>query len=187
MLNRPRLIIGISGSSGIIYGIRLLEVLRELAIETHLVVSKAGQLTRSYETDLSLEALKAMADVYHPVNDIAASIASGSFKTTGMIIAPCSMNTLGQIAQGSCSNLLTRAADVVLKERRRLVLVARETPLHLGHLQNMVKVTEYGGIICPPVPAFYNQPETIEDIVNDTVGRVLDLFDLESGLVKRWE
>lgn len=187
MQARSRLVIGISGSSGIIYGIRLLEVLRSLSIETHLVVSKAGQLTRSYETDLSLDALKDLADVYHPVNNIAASIASGSFKTLGMIVAPCSMNTLGQIAQGSCANLLTRAADVVLKERRRLVLLPRETPLHLGHLQNMVKITEYGGIICPPVPAFYNKPLTIEDIINDTVGRVLDLFDLESGLVKRWE
>lgn len=186
-MQKPRLIIGISGSSGIIYGIRFLEILPKLGIETHLVVSKAGQLTRSYETNLSLEELKSMADVYHPINNIAASIASGSFKTLGMIVAPCSMNTLGQIAQGSCTNLLTRAADVVLKERRRLVLLPRETPLHLGHLQNMVAVTQFGGIICPPVPAFYNKPETIDDIVNDTVGRVLDLFDLESGLVKRWE
>lgn len=185
-MSNPRIIIGISGSSGIMYGIRLLEVLRSLNVETHLVVSKAGQLTRAYETSLSLAELKALATVYHPCNDIAASISSGSFKTMGMIIAPCSMKSLGEIASGVTSNLLTRAADVVLKERRRLVLMPRETPLHLGHLQNMVSVTQMGGIICPPVPAFYNKPETIMDLVDDTVGRVLDLFDLESGLVRRW-
>ncbi len=185
-MTQPRLIIGITGSSGIIYGIRLLEVLRDLDIETHLVVSKAGQLTRAYETDLSAAALKALASVYHPCTDITASIASGSFKTMGMIVAPCSMNSLGEIACGVTSNLLTRAADVVLKERRRLVLMPRETPLHLGHLQNMVSVTQMGGIICPPVPAFYNKPESIMDLVNDTVGRVLDLFGLECGLVRRW-
>lgn len=185
-MNNPRIIIGISGSSGIIYGIRLLEELRLLNIETHLVVSKAGQMTRAYETNLTAADLKLLATVYHPCNDIAASIASGSFKTMGMIVAPCSMNTLGEIASGVTSNLLTRAADVVLKERRRLVLMPRETPLHLGHLQNMMHVTQMGGIICPPVPAFYNKPETIADIVDDTVGRVLDLFDLESGLVRRW-
>ncbi len=185
-MNNPRLIIGISGSSGIIYGIRLLEVLRSMQIETHLVVSKAGQLTRAYETHLSATELKSLAAVYHRCTDIAASIASGSFKTMGMIIAPCSMKSLGEIAHGITSNLLTRAADVVLKERRRLVLMPRESPLHLGHLQNMVSVTQMGGIICPPVPAFYNKPETIMDMVDDTVGRVLDLFDLESGLVRRW-
>ena len=186
MNHKPRLIIGISGSSGIIYGIRLLQVLQKLAIETHLVVSKAGQLTRAYETDISAAELKAMADVYHPCTDITASIASGSFKTLGMIIAPCSMKTLGEIAHGISSTLLTRAADVVLKERRKLVLLPRETPLHLTHLNNMVTITQMGGIICPPVPAFYNKPQSIEDLVNDTVGRVLDLFDLESGLVNRW-
>ncbi|MCL9682985.1 UbiX family flavin prenyltransferase [Legionella maioricensis] len=186
MTQNPRLIIGISGSSGIIYGIRLLQVLRKLAIETHLVVSKAAQLTRTYETQFSAAQLKALADVYHPCMDIAASIASGSFKTMGMIIAPCSMNTLGEIAHGISSTLLTRAADVVLKERRKLVLLPREAPLHLGHLNNMVALTQMGGIIYPPVPAFYNNPQSIEDIVDDTVGRVLDLFDLESGLVKRW-
>ena len=185
-MSNPRLIIGISGSSGIIYGIRLLETLRTLSIETHLVVSKAGQLTRAYETELSASELKTLADVYHPYNDIAAPIASGSFKTLGMIIAPCSMKTLGEIASGVTNNLLSRAADVVLKERRRLVLMPRETPLHLGHLQNMLQITQMGGIICPPVPAFYNKPQSIMDLVNDTVGRVLDLFDLESGLVRRW-
>lgn len=185
-MRNPRLIIGISGSSGIIYGIRLLEVLRSIQVETHLVVSKAGQLTRAYETDFSLAQLKALADFYHPCTDIAASIASGSFKTMGMIVAPCSMNTLAEIAHGVANNLLTRAADVVLKERRRLVLMPRETPLHLGHLNNMVSVTQMGGIICPPVPAFYQKPETILDLVNDTVGRVLDLFDLEHGLLQRW-
>jgi 4-hydroxy-3-polyprenylbenzoate decarboxylase len=186
MANKPRLIIGISGSSGIIYGIRLLQVLRELSVETHLVISKAGQLTRSYETDMSAADLKALADFNHPCSDVGACIASGSFKTMGMIVAPCSMKTLGEIAHGISSTLLTRAADVVLKERRRLVLLPRETPLHLGHLNNMVSITQMGGIICPPVPAFYTKPQSIEDIVNDTVGRVLDLFDLESGLVKRW-
>lgn len=185
-MTQPRLIIGISGSSGIIYGIRLLQLLQTLAVETHLVVSKAAQLARVYETDMSLDELKSMAHVYHPHHDIAASIASGSFKTMGMIIAPCSMKSLGEIAQGVGGNLLTRAADVVLKERRRLVLMARESPLHLGHLQNMVTVTQMGGIIVPPVPAFYNKPETILDIVNDTVARALDLFDLGDNLVRRW-
>lgn len=186
MTNNPRLIIGISGSSGIIYGIRLLQILKNLPVETHLVVSKAGQLTRAYETELSAAELKALADVYHPCADISASIASGSFKTLGMIIAPCSMKTLGEIAHGISSNLLSRAADVVLKERRKLVLMPRETPLHLGHLNNMVSITQMGGIICPPVPAFYTKPQSIADLVDDTVGRVLDLFDLDSGLVKRW-
>lgn len=186
-MNSPRLIIGITGSSGIIYGIRLLQALQSLPIETHLIVSKAAQLTRAYETGFNKEELKELADVYHPCTDISASIASGSFKTLGMIIAPCSMKTLGEIAHSIAGNLITRAADVVLKERRRLVLMPRETPLHLGHLQNMVAITQMGGIICPPVPAFYNKPQSIDDLVNDSVGRVLDLFDLESGLVKRWK
>lgn len=183
----PRLIIGITGSSGILYGIRLLEVLKSMPVETHLVVSKAGQLTRAYETDLNLTQLKALADVYHSVTNIASPLASGSFKTMGMIIAPCSMNTLSEVAHGVSGNLLTRAADVVLKERRRLVLMPRESPLHLGHLQNMVMVTQLGGIVFPPVPAFYQQPKSIADLVDDTVGRVLDLFDLDNDLVKRWD
>lgn len=181
-----RMIVGISGSSGIIYGIRLLQVLRSLSIETHLVVTPAGQLTREYETSMSLSEMKALADVYYRYNDIAAPIASGSFKTLGMIVAPCSMKCLGEIANGIGGNLLTRAADVVLKERRRLVIMPREAPLHLGHLNNMVTVTQMGGIIFPPVPAFYQKPTSIEDLVDDTVGRVLNLFDLESGLVKPW-
>lgn len=185
-MTHPRLIIGISGSSGIIYGIRLLEALRALSIETHLVVSKAGHLTRAYETHLSATQLTDLATVYHRYHDIAAPIASGSFKTLGMIIAPCSMKTVGEIASGVTCNLLSRAADVVLKERRRLVLLPRETPLHAGHLQNMLHITQMGGIICPPVPAFYNQPQTIMDLVDDTVGRVLDLFDIDNQLVRRW-
>lgn len=182
-----RLIIGITGSSGIIYGIRLLEVLKTLPIETHLVVTKAAQLSLQYETDLSLSALKSLADVTHPIADIAAPIASGSFQTLGMIIAPCSMKSLGEIAHGIGGNLLTRAADVVLKERRRLIVLPREAPLHLVHLQNMVTLTQMGAIVFPPVPAFYQKPQGVEDIVNDTVGRVLDLFGLGEGLVQRWE
>ena len=185
-MRKPRLIIGISGSSGIIYGIRLLQVLQNMPVETHLVLSKAAQLTCTYESTLSASELKALADVSYSYQDIAAPIASGSFKTIGMIIAPCSMKTLGEVAHSIAGTLLTRAADVVLKERRRLVLMPRESPLHLGHLHNMVAVTQMGGIICPPVPAFYQQPQTIDDLINDSVGRVLDLFDLESGLVRRW-
>lgn len=181
-----RLIIGISGSSGIVYGIRLLEVLQPLPIETHLVISKAAMLTRAYETQFSLEKIKGLADFYYPVQNIGAPIASGSFKTQGMIIAPCSMKTLGEIAHGISDSLLSRAADVVLKERRRLVILPRESPLHLGHLQNMIRITEMGGIVCPPVPAFYNAPQTIQDLIDDTVGRVLDLFDIENNLVRRW-
>lgn len=185
-MNKPRLIIGITGSSGIIYGIRLLETLKSLSIETHLVVTKAAQLTRAYETDLSAASLKSLADFYYPITNIAAPIASGSFQTMGMIIAPCSMKSLAEIAHGIAGNLLTRAADVVLKERRRLVLIPRESPLHLVHLQNMLQITQMGGIVCPPVPAFYHQPQSVLELVNESVGRVLDLFDIESGLVRRW-
>lgn len=181
-----RLIIGISGSSGIIYGIQLLLALKPLDIETHLVVTKAAQLTRAHETELSYLDLKALADVtYHP-EDIAAPIASGSYQTLGMIVAPCSMNTLSEIAHSLSGNLLARAADVVLKERRRLVLMPRESPLHLGHIQNMLTVTQMGGIICPPAPAFYHKPQTILDLVQDNVGRMLDLFDIRTPLTKRW-
>ena len=185
-MTTPRLIIGISGASGIIYGIQLLKALQPMAIETHLVVTKAAQLTRAYETKLSYAELKDLADIsYHP-EDIAAPIASGSFQTLGMIVAPCSMNSLSEIAHSLSGNLLSRAADVVLKERRRLVLMPRESPLHLGHLQNMLAVTQMGGIICPPAPAFYHQPQSIETLVNDSIGRMLDLFHLDTGLSQRW-
>ncbi len=185
-MSKPRLIIGMSGATGIIYGVRLLEVLKTMPIETHLVVSKAAQLTRQYETDLGLSELKALANVYHSINDVGASIASGSLKTIGMIIAPCSMKSLGEIAHGLSGNLLTRAADVTLKERRRLIIMPRETPLSLAHLQNMTLITQMGGIIFPPVPAFYHKPQTVMDIINDHVGRILDLLGLENNLVKPW-
>lgn len=183
---KKRIIIGISGASGIIYGIRLLQFLKDCDIETHLIVSKAAQQTRAIETNLSAAELYDLADKHYSINDIAACISSGSYKTLGMIIAPCSMRTLADIASGSTSNLLTRAADVVLKERRRLILMIRESPLHLGHLKNMVSITEMGAIIAPPVPAFYNNPKTIDDLVNHSVGRVLDLLDIDVGIVRRW-
>ncbi len=186
MTNPSRLIIGISGASGIIYGVRLLELLKATDIETHLVVSKTAETTRSIEVKLTAKQLHDLADVYYPIGDLGAAISSGSYKTLGMIIAPCSMRTLAEIATGVTGNLLTRAADVVLKERKRLVLMVRETPLHAGHLENMLKVTQLGGIIAPPVPAFYNQPQTLDDIVNHSIGRVLDLFDIDTRLVKRW-
>jgi len=185
--NRPRrLIVGVTGASGAIYGVRLLQALRETDVETHLVMSRSAEVTIAYETDFKVAEIHALADVVYPANDIGAAISSGSFKTMGMALAPCSMRSLGEIASGVTSSLVTRAADVVLKERRRLVLLARETPLHLGHLRAMVSVTEMGGIIMPPVPSFYTMPETVQDIVDHTVGRLLDLFDVEVGLVKRW-
>lgn len=183
---KNRIIIGISGASGIIYGIRLLECLKEYEIETHLIVSKAAQQTRAFETKLSAAELNHLADKHYSINNIAACLASGSYQTLGMIIAPCSMRTLANIASGNSNNLLTRAADVVLKERRRLILMVRESPLHLGHLKNMVAVTEMGAIIAPPVPAFYTDPQTIDDLVNHSVGRILDLLDIDLGLVRRW-
>jgi flavin prenyltransferase len=181
-----RLIVGITGASGVIYGARLLEALQAHDIETHLVLTRAAALTISYELDQSVESIKALATRTHPIADVGAAIASGSFKTDGMIIAPCSMQTLAAIATGTCDNLLTRAADVVLKERRRLVLLVRETPLHLGHLRNMTAVTEMGAIVSPPVPAFYSRPKTIEDLVDHTIGRALDLFDIDTKNVTRW-
>jgi 4-hydroxy-3-polyprenylbenzoate decarboxylase len=180
-----RLIIGITGASGTIYGIRMLEKLRDLPIETHLVMTKAAEVTLAYETDLKVAEVHALADVVYPVIDIGAAISSGSFKTLGMVIAPCSIHSMGEIASGVTGNLLSRAADVVLKERRRLVLMLRETPLHLGHVRAMQAVTEMGGIIAPPVPAFYARPKTVDDIVNQSVARVLDLFDIEAG-AQRW-
>jgi 4-hydroxy-3-polyprenylbenzoate decarboxylase len=170
-----------------VYGIRLLELLQQTDSETHLVVSQAAAMTLRYESDLTLQELEALADVVHNNKNIAASISSGSFRTLGMVIAPCSVRSMSEIASGVTSNLLTRAADVVLKERRRLVLMVRETPLHSGHLQTMLKLSDMGAIVAPPLPAFYSQPATIDDIIDQSVGRVLDLFDIECGAVQRWE
>jgi flavin prenyltransferase len=181
-----RLIVGISGATGIIYGVRLLEELRAAGVETHLVTSRAGEMTRSYETPYSPSELRAKADASYAPGEVGAAIASGSFRTRGMVVAPCSMRTLAEIATGVTTTLLTRAADVCLKERRRVVLLVRETPLTTVHLRNMLAATEAGAIIFPPVPAFYDRPATIDDIINHTIGRVLDLFDLDSGLVHRW-
>jgi 4-hydroxy-3-polyprenylbenzoate decarboxylase len=184
---KTRLIIGISGASGAIYGIRLLEILRQHSeIETHLVLTKPGERTIVEETDYRVEDVKRLATVAHAPADIGASIASGSFVTSGMVVMPCSIRSLSAIAYGQADNLLTRAADVVLKERRKLVLVVRETPLHRGHLKSMLEATESGAIIMPPVPAFYGRPKTIDDLVLHTVGRVLDLFQVEHGLGPRW-
>jgi 4-hydroxy-3-polyprenylbenzoate decarboxylase len=186
MTEEPRLIVGISGASSVVYGIRMLEVLRDMPVETHLVMSKSAEMTIAYETDLKPAAVKALADVVYPIADIGASISSGSFRTKGMVIAPCTIRTLSEIASGVTSTLLTRAADVVLKERRRLVLMLRETPLHAGHIQSMLRVTEMGAIVAPPVPAFYTRPESLEQVIDQTVGRVLDLFEIDSGLPQRW-
>jgi 4-hydroxy-3-polyprenylbenzoate decarboxylase len=186
MSEPKRLIIGISGASGVAYGVRLLEVLRPLPVETHLIVTKSAEMTIAYELDYKMPQIRALADRVHSVQDVGAAIASGSFRTDGMIIAPCSMRTLGEIASGVTSSLLTRAADVVLKERRRLVLMVRETPLHTVHLRNMLTVSEMGAIVAPPLPAFYAAPQTIDDILDHSVGRVLDLFGIDSGTVRRW-
>jgi flavin prenyltransferase len=182
-----RIVVGISGASGIIYGIRTLEHLRKAGIETHLVMSKAAEMTLVYETDLKVKDVRAMADVYHTMTNIGASISSGSFRTLGMIIVPCSVRTMGEIATGVTSSLMSRAADVVLKERRRLVLAFRETPLHCGHLRTMAQLSDMGAIIAPVVPAFYTRPKTLDDIIDHTVGRLLDLFDIDIGVVKRWK
>lgn len=183
-----RIIIGMSGASGLIYGIRLLEVLQQADdIETHLVMTAAARLNISLETDWQADQVIAMADVVHSAKDLAASIASGSFRTDGMIVAPCSMKTLSAIVNSYADNLLTRAADVVLKERRRLVLMPRETPLHAGHCELLLKACQIGAIVAPPMPALYARPATVDDIINHSVGRILDLFDIESGLVKRWQ
>ena len=186
MSQNQRLIVGITGASGVRYGVRLLEILRDLPVESHLVLSKAAELTLAYETDLKVAEVKALADVVYPVGDVGAAISSGSFQTLGMVIAPCSVRSMSEIAAGVTSNLLTRAADVVLKERRRLVLMLRETPLHTGHLRTMLALSEMGAIIAPPVPGFYAKPESIEAMVDHTVGRVLDLFGLDAGTVRRW-
>jgi len=180
------LIVGISGASGAIYGVRLLEVLRKAGVPSHVVISKSAAITLKEEVGISVDDVRQLADVTYPIGDIGAAISSGSFRTRGMVVAPCSVRTVSDIAYGSTDNLITRAADVVLKERRRLVLLVRETPLHTGHLRSMLAVTESGAIIMPPVPAFYHRPKTIDDIVNQTVGRCLDLFDIDAGIVKRW-
>ena len=181
-----RLIVGITGASGAAYGVAALKALRAAGIETHLVISKSGQITASHELAMSLAEVTALADVVYKIGDVAAAISSGSFQTMGMLVAPCSIRTLSEIASGVTSSLLTRAADVVLKERRRLVLMVRETPLHLGHLRSMTAVTEMGAIVMPPVPAFYTRPATVDDIVRHSVGRALDLFGIGNELVSRW-
>lgn len=181
-----RIVIGITGGSGSIYGIRLLEKLKELEVETHLIISKWGETTMRVETPYSLAEVKKMATVYHENDNLAASISSGSFRVDGMIIAPCSMKSLAEIATGVTSNLITRSADVMLKERKKLILMARESPLNLIHIRNMETAAQAGAVIFPPVPAFYNKPQTIDDIVDQTIGRVLDQFDLSPDWIKRW-
>ena len=183
----PRLIVGISGASGTIYGVRILEMLRKAEIETHLVISKSAEMTLAYETDFKPKDVRALASVHYAINDIGAAISSGSFPTMGMIVAPCSIRTMSEIATGVTATLLSRAADVVLKEKRRLVLAIRETPLHAGHLRNMTLLAEIGAVVAPIVPAFYNRPRTVDDIVNHTCGRLLDLFGIDTGLVMRWK
>ena len=182
----PRLVVGISGASGVIYGIRLLTTLRRIGVESHLVVSRSAEVTLAHETDLKVADLRALADVSYAASDIGAAIASGSFRSMGMIVAPCSVRSMSEIASGVTSTLLTRAADVTLKERRPLVLMVRETPLHLGHLRTMTQLAEMGAIIAPPVPAFYSKPRSIDDLVDHAVGRALDLFGLDAGIVRRW-
>lgn len=186
MSSKNRLIVGISGASGVVFGVRMLEVLKRLEIETHLVMTKAAELTLSHETSLKAADVRALASFAYAPGDVAAPISSGSFRSLGMVVAPCSVRSMSEIATGVTTGLLTRAADVVLKERRRLVLMVRETPLHVGHLRNMLQIAEMGGVIAPPVPAFYGRPASIDDIVNHSVGRALDLFGIDTGLVQRW-
>ena len=181
-----RIIVGISGATGFQYGVTALRLLKSLGLETHLVISKGAERTRALETELAREAVTGLADVVHPIDDLGASIASGSFESIGMLVAPCSMRTLAAVAHGISDNLLTRAADVTLKERRRLVLMARETPLHLAHIRNMAAVTEMGAIVFPPVPALYQRPATVEEIVTHSVARALDLFGLREPSLPRW-
>src|ERR1700687_4089124 len=181
------LVVGISGASGAIYGVRLLEALRAKKIPAHLIISKSAVLTLKEEVGYSVDKVRSLAETTYQNADVGASISSGSFRTRGMVIVPCSIRTLSNIAYGTTDSLLSRAADVTLKERRRLVLVVREAPLHAGHLRSLLAATENGAIIMPPVPAFYHRPKTIDDIINQTVGRCLDLFDIDSGLVKRWQ
>ena len=181
-----RLIVGITGASGAIYGVRLLRLLQATDVETHLVMSRSAKITLTQELDIGIADVSVLAEVVHQVDNVGASISSGSFRTLGMVIAPCSMRSLSEIVSGVTSSLLTRAADVVLKERRRLVLIVREAPLHLGHLRSMTAATEMGAIVYPPVPAFYARPASLEQMVDHTLGRVLDLFDIETKAVSRW-
>ncbi|PJZ03679.1 aromatic acid decarboxylase [Pantoea rodasii] len=185
-MSRRRIIVGISGASGFQYGMKALQLLRDQDVEVHLVVTKGAEVTRSMETQWQRQEVVDLADEVHSISNLGASISSGSFKTLGMLVAPCSMNSLASIAHGLTSNLLTRAADVILKERRRLVLMVRETPLNLAHIRNMQSVTEMGGIIYPPVPAFYQQPQSVDEMVHHSVARALDLFDLDVANLKRW-
>jgi 4-hydroxy-3-polyprenylbenzoate decarboxylase len=182
-----RLVVGISGASAVIYGVRMLEILGKTDVETHLVMSRSAEMTLAYETDLKPKQVRALASINHAIGDIGAAISSGSFPTMGMVIVPCSIRTMSEIATGVTSTLLTRAADVALKERRRVVLAMRETPLHSGHLRNMANLSDIGAVIAPIVPAFYNKPKTVDDIINHSVGRLLDLFGIETGVVRRWE
>ncbi|MGB9114987.1 UbiX family flavin prenyltransferase [Bradyrhizobium sp.] len=181
-----RLIVGITGASGAVYGVRLLRLLKPTDIETHLVMSRSAKITLTQELDIGVADVSALADVVHQVDNVGASISSGSFRTLGMVIAPCSMRSLSEIVSGVTSSLLTRAADVVLKERRRLVLLVREAPLHLGHLRSMTAAAEMGAVVYPPVPAFYARPDSLEQMVDHTLGRVLDLLDIETKAVSRW-
>jgi len=182
-----RIAVGISGASGVVYGVRLLELLAELGIESHLVMSHAAEVTLAHETDYKVADVRALASRSYAASDIAAPISSGSFRTMGMIVAPCSIRSMSEIATGVTSGLISRAADVALKERRRLVLMVRETPLHTGHLATMTRLSEMGAIIAPPVPAFYSRPQTLNDVIDHSLGRVLDLFGLESGHFRRWK
>jgi 4-hydroxy-3-polyprenylbenzoate decarboxylase len=184
---RQRIVVGISGASGVVYGIRMLEVLREAGIETHLVMSRSAEITLAHETDWKVSEVRELAHRWYRQDDIGAGVASGSFRAIGMMVVPCSVRSMSEIATGVTSGLLTRAADVTLKEHRRLVLMVRETPLHLGHLRTMTQLAEMGAIIAPPLPAFYPRPKSLEEVIDHSVGRVLDLFGIDSGLVHRWK
>jgi len=186
MKNPKRIIIGVTGASGVIYARRALEILRETDVETHLVITKAGEMTLRYELETKAADLAAIADYRYPIGDIGAPIASGSFQTIGMLITPCSVKTMSEVATGVTSSLISRAADVILKERRKLVIMVRETPFHLGHLRTMAQLTEMGAIIAPPLPAFYTEPATVDDLVTQSIGRTLDLFNIETSVTKRW-
>lgn len=182
-----RIVVGISGASGVVYGVRMLQVLRDVGIETHLVMSRAAEVTLAHETDWKVAEVRDFASCWYRQDDIGAGIASGSFRAMGMVVAPCSVRSMSEIATGVTSGLLTRAADVALKERRRLVLMVRETPFHLGHLRTMAQLAEMGAVIAPPLPAFYPRPKGIEEVIDHSVGRALDLFGIDGGLVRRWK